>query len=373
MTKLKLAVVGAGHLGRIHAKLLAQMPDVSLAGIVDPIEQVREKTASEFNCAACADHRELLERVDAAVIATPTKFHHRVALDFLEHGVPLLVEKPLAANFGEADDLVQTAELRGVLLQVGHIERFNPAFLAVAPHVGEPRYIEAVRASGFTGRSTDIGVVLDLMIHDIDLVLSMVGSPLKKASALGLAILGRSEDVAQARLEFEDGCVANLSASRVSTKEMPKREMQIWSESGFAEIDFGNRSACVVQPHTAIRQRALDFEAASTQEKLDLKNRLATELLSVKPLSFESRNALADELRDFVDCIRDGHTPRVTGQHGRDAIQVAEAVLEAIGRHQWHGHAAGPVGPLPNLAPPILRPPHWRTAASNSETRREAG
>ncbi|MEX0977936.1 MAG: Gfo/Idh/MocA family oxidoreductase, partial [Pirellulales bacterium] len=215
MNNLKLAVVGAGHLGRIHARLLAEMSDVELVGIVDPLPTARDKAAADCGTSALADHRLLMGRVDGAVIATPTRLHHAVALDFLRAGTPLLVEKPLAATVAEADELVETARRHGTVLQVGHIERFNPAFVAAAGRVGRPRYVDAVRAAPFTGRSTDIGVVHDLMIHDIDLVLSLVDAPLVRVEAVGLPILGQNEDVAQARLEFADGCVANLSASRV--------------------------------------------------------------------------------------------------------------------------------------------------------------
>jgi predicted dehydrogenase len=373
LKRLKLAVIGAGHLGRFHAKLLSEMPDVELVAVADPLRTAREKVAADHGTTAVADHRELLGRVEGAVIATPTRYHHAVALDFLTHGTPLLVEKPLALNLAEANELVEVAESGGVLLQVGHIERFNPAFTAVAAEVGEPRYLEAVRASGFTGRSTDIGVVYDLMIHDIDLLLTLVGSKVKTVSALGLAILGRHEDVAQARLEFEDGCVANLSASRVSQSQAPKRQMQIWSAQGFAAIDFGNRSASVVRPSNEVVERKFDFESLSAEEKTGFQGRLFGEVLCNRALVVETRNALADELRDFVDSIRNARAPRVTGQDGRDAVAVAETILQSIRSHCWQGRATGPIGPLAAPELPILRGPHWPSTAAPRPARREAG
>jgi predicted dehydrogenase len=360
---LKLAVVGAGHLGRIHARLLSQMSDVELAGVVDPLPAARDSAAADCRVTAFADHRELLGRIDAAVIATPTRHHRAVALDFLRQGTPLLIEKPLAGNLAEADELLQTARRHGAMLQVGHIERFNPAFVAAQARCGQPRYVEAVRASGFTGRSTDIGVVLDLMIHDIDLLLTLVDSPLENVSAMGLAVLGRHEDVAQARLEFACGTVANLSASRASFNPSPKRQMQIWSEQAFVAIDFGNRTVGVVTPSDAVMQRQIDFESLSGEEKARFKDRLASELLRTETLEIEPTNALADELRDFVDAIRAGGQPRVTGQHGRDAVAVAESILQSISSHRWSGQAAGPVGPLAVPSPSILRGPHWQPAA----------
>ncbi len=373
MKTLKLAVIGAGHLGRIHAKLLAEMPDVELVGIADPVASAREKVAADHHSVPIADHRELLGHVDGAVIATPTRFHHAVAIDFLAAGTPLLIEKPLTSSLAEAEELVQSADRHGALLQVGHIERFNPAFVAATRHVNEPQYVEAVRASGFTGRSTDIGVVHDLMIHDIDLLLSLTGSPLKSVSALGMAILGRHEDVAQAHLEFENGCVANLSASRVSYNPAPKRQMQIWSAMGFAAIDFGSRTANIVRPSDAVMQHEVDYESLDPTEKAGFSQRVFSDMLKIEPLEIESRNALADELRDFVDCIRNASSPRVTGRHGRDAVAVAQAILESIQSHTWHGQRTGPIGPLATPTPSILRGPHWPSVPQTTPVRREAG
>ncbi len=363
MTKLKMAVIGAGHLGRIHARLLSQMDDVELLGIVDPVPAARDSAAAECHVPAYGDHGELAGRIEAAVVATPTRHHHAVAMDLLRRGVPLLVEKPLADNLAQADELVDTAHLRGVVLQVGHIERFNPAFLAARLRVGQPKYVEAVRASGYTGRSVDIGVVFDLMIHDIDLLLSLVSAPITRVSAMGLAVMGRQEDVAQARVEFADGAVANLSASRLSFNPAPKRQMQIWSDRGFATIDFGNRSAAVVSPSEAILDRELDFEALDIPGRTRVKDRLFSDVLRVEPLEIPATNALADELRDFVDAVRLHREPRVTGQQGRDALALADAILESIAEHSWHGAAAGPVGPLARPSRGTLRGPHWHSVA----------
>lgn len=361
MTRLRLAVVGAGHLGRIHARLLGEMSDVELVGIADPVAAAREQAAKDNRTQAFADYRELLPLVDAAIIATPTRFHHAVALDFLRQGTPLLIEKPLAACLSEADELVAAATAGGAILQVGHIERFNPAFTAARAKVGKPKYIDAVRASGFTGRSTDIGVVHDLMIHDIDLVLSLVDAPLVGVDAIAVGVLGEKEDAAQARLEFGDGCVANLSASRVSPSPAPTRRMHIWTAEGFAGIDFGNRSASVVMPNEQVRSGRFDYESLPAAEKAGFKDRLFNEILKVEPLELETRNALADELRDFVDAITQARQPRVTGRDGRDAVAVAEAVLASAKSHRWH---ATPVAPAP-----VLRGPHWRSILANRPLR----
>ncbi len=305
MNTLRLAVIGAGHLGRIHARLLAEMSDVALVGVADPVPAARERVAADHGILPFADHRELLGRVDAAVIATPTRLHHGVALDFLERGTPLLVEKPLAATVLEADELVDAARRHGAILQVGHIERFNPAFIAAAARVRRPQYIDAVRASGFTGRSTDIGVVHDLMIHDIDLVLSLVEAPLVRVDAVAVPVLGQNEDAAQARLEFADGSVANLSASRVSYSTAPHRRMHLWSDEGFAAIDFGDRTLHVVTPCQAVRSGEFDYETLGTEEKAAFKEHVFADILRLEPVEVEPRNALADELRDFVDAVRE--------------------------------------------------------------------
>ncbi len=364
MKPLKLAVIGTGHLGRIHARLIAQMDDVVLVGVADPERQAREQVAFDSGTTPFADHRELIGRVDAAVIATPTRFHRDVAIDFLGQSTPLLVEKPIAASVAEADELVDTARRNGAILQVGHIERFNPAFTAAAARIRRPQYIDAIRASGFTGRSTDIGVVHDLMIHDIDLVLSLVEAPLARVDAIGVPILGQKEDAAQARLEFADGCVANLSASRVSCSETPNRRMQLWSAEGFAEIDFGLRAVKVITPCEAVRNGSFDYNSLPAEQKIGFKERVFADILKLEPVAVESRNALADELRDFVDAVRAGTQPRVTGQQGRDALAVAEAVVESVQSHRWQARSK---------TPPILRGPHWRLPLSHPPVHREAG
>jgi predicted dehydrogenase len=338
---------------------------------VDPVTTVREQVAADCGTRSFADHHQLLDRVDGAVIATPTSLHHAVGLDFLRRGIAVLIEKPLAGTLAQADDLVKTAHRHNAILQVGHIERFNPALTAALPHLREPKYIEAVRASSFTFRSTDIGVVLDLMIHDLDVVLALIGAPVRRVDALGLSIVGRHEDVAQARLEFDSGCVVNLSASRVSSTL--KRQMLVWSPQSFAAIDFDRRTASVTRPSETLLRRELDIEAISSDERLRLKDCLHQEHLPVEHLTVESRNALADELQDFAQAIRTAGTPRVSGQHARDVVAVAEQILAQIATHAWHGRPDGPVGPLATAGPPILRGPHWDRAPKSLPARREAG
>jgi predicted dehydrogenase len=262
------------------------------------------------------------------------------------------------------------ARRKGAVLQVGHIERFNPALTAAQPYLREPKYIEGVRAGAFTFRSTDIGVVLDLMIHDIDVVLSLVAEPVEKVSALGVALLGQHEDVAHARLEFAGGCVANLSVSRVNSAA--RRQMQVWGPQGFVDLDFGARTASVTRPSDALLRRELDVEKIPPAERAQLKERLFEDHLRQETLAVESRNALADELQDFTECIRELRSPRVNGEQGYQALAVADRVIAAIRNHSWEGTNDGQVGPLATAPPAILRGPHWDRSV-HPIRRREAG
>lgn len=371
---LRLAVIGAGHLGRIHARLAVQNEGVELVGVVDPLPDARRLAEAECSAPVLADYHELLGRIDAAIVATPTRFHHAVGVALLEAGVHLLVEKPLATTVAEADELLEVAKRKGAVLQVGHIERFNPAWnqAGVVPLVREPKYIEASRCSGYTFRSTDIGVVLDLMIHDLDLALHFANSPLSSVQALGISVLGGNEDVAQARLEFANGCVANLSASRVSFR--PLRQMQVWSEHGCVTLDFATRSAIAVRPVTELLQREFDLDDVSPEARAHLKDHLFEDLLLVDRHDAPDHNALLEEQRDFVASIREQREPRVTGQQGRDVLVVAEQILQAIDGHCWDGQRGGRTGPMAMPMPPILRGPHWgRIPSSEPGKRREAG
>jgi predicted dehydrogenase len=372
MSAVRVAVVGVGHLGRIHARILADMPGVTLAGVVDPLEVNRQEVAAAHHTTAHADHRELLGKIDAAVIATPTRHHCQVARDLLSAGVHLLVEKPLAANLAQGSELVELARRQHLVLQVGHVERFNPAFTVAQPHLREPKYIEAVRRSGFSFRSTDIGVVLDLMIHDLDLVLSLVQSPLRRVDALGIALFGRHEDIVNTRLSFENGCVATLSASRAS--HSAERTLQVWSGRGFAAIDLAARTVDLVRPSSALVHGELDVERLTAEEKQHLKGSLLTDHLSRASLAVESADPLSCELDDFVTCVRTGQAPRVSGQAGLDAIAVAERILVQVQTHAWQGSPTGPVGPRIAVPPQILRGPHWNLKPSDAPLeRRRAG
>ncbi len=372
MRKLKLAVVGAGRLGGFHAQKIAASEQAELVAVVDPIPAARNRVAAQCETVARADYGSLLSEIDAAVIAVPTRLHHALALDFLDRGIHLLVEKPLCATLAEADELVEAARRSKVVLQVGHVEQFNPALTAAIPHTRDPKYIEAVRASGFTFRSTDIGVVLDLMIHDVELVLSMVRSPLRKVEALGLSVLGGHEDVANARLHFECGCVATLSASRVSCE--PARRMQVWSPRAFAAIDFAARTTTLVRPSETLLRRQFDVDRLSADQVEYFREHLAEEHLPQQRLEFEEVDALALELQDFIDSICTPRLPRVSGEAARDALAVAEQILARIDAHSWDDTAGGPAGPLAAPRRGVIPAPHFDLTAAQTEiARKEAG
>jgi predicted dehydrogenase len=376
VNEVRFAVIGVGHLGRIHARLLKQQAGAQLVGIVDPVPAAREAVAAELACPAFSDHTELAGRIDAAIIATPSRQHHAVAAELLAQGVHVFVEKPMTLNVGDADDLIRVAAARNLVLQVGHVERFNPAFVAARPHLGEPKYIEAVRAGTFTCRSTDVGVVLDLMIHDIDIVLSLVDDEVTSVDALGAAVFGPNEDWAQARLTFAGGCVANLSASRVAME--PARRMQIVAHDRMASIDFASRRARVMRPSEQVLAGDVDVNALAPAERTQLVANLFTDYLPVTDLPGLDSNAIVEEQREFVAAVREVAEVSVSGRDGRRALDIAERVLVAIATHRWDGAADGAVGPrpgsaVPAMAEPILRGPHWGQIRHAARSRRLAG
>lgn len=356
MSRLRLAVVGAGHLGRIHARLAAAASEIQLTAVVDPAPAARESVAGEFGAQPLPDCRDLFGQVDAAIVATPTSNHFQVASELLRGGVHVLVEKPITANLDQADQLVRLAKQRQLVLQVGHVERFNPGLTAVEDKLYDPKFIEARRLSGYTFRSTDVGVVLDLMIHDIDVILSLVQSPVERVEAIGVSVLGDHEDMVNSRLHFASGCVANLTASRVSY--VSQRSMQVFTSQCCATIDFAARRASLVQPSESVLDRSFGLQTLAPSEQEHLREHFFTDLLWKNDLPALEMNAIEAEQLDFATAIRAGVQPRVTGNDGREALCVAEMILERITAHQWDGLADGRRGPLalpesPHVLPTI--------------------
>lgn len=334
MNRLRVAVIGAGHLGRIHTRLASQRQDIEFVGLVEPVEATRQRVCAEFNVPGFADAGEIAGRLDAALVVTPTKYHRAVTLPLLERGVHCFVEKPITLSLADADELIQTARAKDLVLQVGHVERFNPSLTAVREHLRDVRYIEAVRTSGYTFRSIDIGVVLDLMIHDIDIVLSLAQSDVTDVRAIGTPVFGPHEDMAQARLEFANGCVANITSSR--TSYVGQRTLQVFTPGGYASLDLGNRKAKLVQVSERVQRGGIDVYQATAEEIAAVKERLFVDYLPTTDLAVPEANAIADEHSDFFNAIREQRDPIVTGEQGRAALAVAYQVLDAIAAH----HAA---------------------------------
>jgi predicted dehydrogenase len=364
MTPLRMAVVGVGHLGKEHARILASLPGAELVGVCDPRAAQAEAVAGRCGTRALTDHRALVDSVDAAVVAAPTMYHHAVAVDFLRRGVHLLVEKPLAAQPAEAEELVDLARRHGAVLQVGHVERFNPAFEELQRRPLRPGYVWCQRCSGFSGRSTDIGVVLDLMIHDLDLVRALVDAPVRQVTALGAAVLGGHEDLAQARLTFANGCVADLAASRVHPVAV--RQIHVWGAEGYAGADLARRHVTLVQPSEHLRRRRLELRPADPATVASLRTELFGRHLHVHDRACDAAaDQLTRELEHFVSCVRTGQRPRVDGAAGRDAVALAGRVLDSLRAHCWGGEAGGPCGPwqLPEPCGPLFAPPARDAAA----------
>lgn len=328
MRRLRIAVVGGGHLGRIHTRLLTPLEDVELVGVVDPIPEARDRITAEYDVPTFEHQSELPSDIDGAIVATTTEHHHAVGAPLLRQGVHLFIEKPICSTVAQADELVGLAKSNGLVLQVGHVERFNPAWRAVAARVRRPRYIEAARMSGYTFRSTDIGVILDLMIHDLDLVLSTVRSEVVEIDALGSTVFGPHEDMAHAHLRFANGCIANLNASRTSFYS--QRTMQIVTERVYGSVDFAEFNARIVRPSKQVLRGEIDVQSMSVEQRERVKHNLFTDMLPVSDLAIEKRNAIQDEQSDFLNCIRTGRRPRVCGEQGRYCLSVAEKILARI-------------------------------------------
>jgi predicted dehydrogenase len=358
-----MAVIGVGHLGKEHARILAALPEVELVGVADVNWDQVQSIANRAGTQAYLDHRELMSHIDAAVIAVPTSQHYSVALDLLNQGIPILVEKPLALNLAQADELVELSQTQRTILQVGHIERFNPAFMDLASRPLQPKLILSERFGPFTGRSTDIGVVLDLMIHDLDVILALVSSPVQTVQSVGLSLFGGMEDVAHARLVFTNGCLGTVTASRASP--VAQRRMQIWGPEGFASLDFASRKLTLIQPSDEIRQSGLDPSRLDPANRAVLKDQLFGRHLQVLDVAPRAGDALTAELKHFVHCIVTGTKPKVSGEEGRNAIALATRILESMQIHSWQQQAAEPANSFPWSAPfgQLFSPEEAKSAA----------
>lgn len=341
--ELRVAVIGGGHLGRIHAKLLGQVDGARLVAICDPDPSAGQAIAAAHPgdgqpLAVHADYRDCIDSIDAAIIAAPTHYHAEISTTLLKAGKHLFVEKPLTPGADDARRLATLARTRRLALQVGHVERFNPAFTALGDFAVDVKYVEATRASRFPGRCLDVGVVMDLMIHDLDLILSLTTSPVRSISASGLSVVSDHEDIAEARIEFECGMVANVKSSRISP--LPAREMALYSPAGFAQIDFGKPALATVRTSESLTRRAFDL-AEHTDNPLKFADTLFEEHLRCEVHELEPRNAILDELHDFVISVQCGGSPIVDGSAGARVVSLAESILEVMSERVWYTFPSG--------------------------------
>jgi predicted dehydrogenase len=332
---LRMAVIGTGALGRHHARILSEMSGIELVAVADTNGQAAAEVAQRCQTRAITDHHELLGGVEAVVVAVPTSFHRPVAGDFLAAGVDVFVEKPIASGVAEAAELVELAARHGALLQVGHVERYNPAFVAARPFLAGPRYIRAERLSPFSFRSTDIGVVHDLMIHDLDLVLEVVGAPVSEVQAFGAKILGELEDCAQARLTFSNGTIADLAANRVNP--VASRRMQIWDADGCVDLDFAAREVVCYRPAPPLRFGSGPIEKARQRgaDVEKLKAEVFGTYIEVHKPNVVPRDQLTEELLSFAECVRTRNAPLVGGEAALEAMLVAGRILDRIAAPPW--------------------------------------
>ncbi len=307
--KLRVGVVGVGYLGKFHARIYSHMPDVELVGVVDIDADTASAIAKQFDCAAYSDARQLLGKVDAVSIVVPTVSHLAVAEPFLKDGVHMLMEKPIAPNVEEGTRLVELAEGSGAILQVGHLERYNAGVMALIERVEKPKFIEVHRLGTFVERATDVDVVTDLMIHDIDIVMALVDAKIKDIAAVGTSVLTDHVDIANARLEFDNGAVANVTASRVSNKRF--RRIRVFSKASYYGLDYADQQLEIVRAEPNVT----DSERPN----------IVSEILALEP-----KPPLDAELADFVNAIRQGATPAVDGRVGLEALRVALLVKEKI-------------------------------------------
>ncbi len=302
MGQLSVGVVGVGHHGRQHVRIYRELSGVVLSAIVDTDSERRKRASTEWGVPTCADYREMTSLVDAVSIATPTATHHKIAHHFLSSGKHVFLEKPMASTVEEAENLIRLADRNGRILQIGHVERFNPAIKALTALLRDPGFIECHRLSRYNPRGCDVGVVLDLMIHDIDIILTLVNDRIKSISAVGVNVLSDNEDIANARIEFEKGCIANLTASRVSLDTM--RKIRVFQRDAYISLDYGKQEGLIY--------RKVDGEIVRS------------------PVPTEKAEPLKLELESFIQSIRSSSRPPVSAEQGKRALEIAMEIVRDI-------------------------------------------
>lgn len=312
MKKIKVGVVGVGHLGQHHARIYANSPMCELVGIADKNRKVAAKIANAYKTQVFFDYKNLLGKVEAVSIAVPTVYHYEIAKDFIEQKTHVLVEKPITTTIEEAADLINLSNTHNVILQVGHIERFNAAIRKLKSIIDKPKFIEAHRLGPYDPRVKDIGVVLDLMIHDIDIVLQVVDSPVKSIDAVGVGIYSEKEDIANARIKFENGCTANLTVSRVTP--VKKRKIRFFQNDAYISVNYAKQTM-------EIYNRIALPKVGAGENPITIKR---------KKVRLEKEEPLKVELEHFLECVQKGKEPEVTGVDARNALNLAVTISELI-------------------------------------------
>ncbi len=324
---IRIAVIGAGKMGTHHARALSKLTDVELVGVCDTNIWKAQLAAWQSNSVAVRDYKDVLARVDAAVVAVPTPFHYEVGKAVLDAGIHCLIEKPLASSVNEAKELLALSEAKEIILQVGHIERFNPAVLEAVKHIRDPRYITVERLGPYDPRMAHIGVVMDLMIHDLDILLTLVGSEVESIEALGANLLSGHEDIANVRVRFKTGCVADLTASRISMTK--SRKLRVFQKDSYLSLDYGGTALKIYRKKVPVIRNLKDVEHISPK------------LSSIDPLRSEQQH--------FLDCIRHNRKPWPSGERGVEALKLALQIAEELERYELSGHA-GPRSLIPSWA-----------------------
>lgn len=328
MEKLKIGVIGVGHLGRLHTSIYTQIAQADLVGVYDTDVQRSQQVAAEFNTVAFKNLDELIAQVHGVSIVVPTTLHHEVATKVLKKSVHCLIEKPITSTIDEADDLIAIAAKQNSIIQIGHIERFNPAIVALNGIDLNPMFIESHRLASFNPRGTDVAVVLDLMIHDIDIILSLVKSPVAKIDASGVAVITNEVDIANARIQFKNGAVANVTASRISQKKM--RKMRLFQKNAYISIDFLQKFSEIYRLVDSDSEDGAKFgipiEFGDNQQ--------GKKIIYEKP-PVDEGNALKMELTSFIESIQTNSRPAVSGEEGREALMVAIEITQMI-KEQLH-------------------------------------
>jgi len=342
---LKIGVVGTGRMGKLHARVLGEVPEVELVGVADVKADVAEAVAAEHGCRVYAASADMVGDVDAVVVAAPTVSHAEVARPFVAAGKSVLIEKPLTDDLDAGRELIALARRNHAVVQVGHTERFNPAVMAMKKYAIQPKFIESHRISPFTFRSADVGVVLDMMIHDIDIVLMLAGgAEVTRVDAVGVNVIGHTEDIANARIAFANGCIANITASRLAVKT--ERKMRVFSEQAYLSVDYQAKTGLAVK-----KSENLDLIQMARKAGISNLAELAmsvdyAKLMKVEQLVVDdSAEPLRRQAEAFVRSIREGLTPEVSAEEGYAAVRLAQRITDAIRDHQWDGRPDGRVGP----------------------------